>query len=198
MTKNHRSRKTDPAGLAPLTSAGMVARWQPVHLGHAAVLDGLCRSAEQVKIGIGSANVQDVRSPFTTDEVEAMLHLVLAGYENYELIPLPDLHDGPRWRQMVVDKFGPLEMFFTANPYVASLMGEVYTVAHPVQLVPEDRRVPVSGTMVRLAMARGEEWRSMLAESVAEYISQNQLDQRFRREYGLETLAANTLIVEKE
>jgi len=152
----------------------------------------------KVKIGIGSAHVQDVRSPFTTAEVMDMLHLVLAGYDNYELIPLPDLHDGPRWREMVAEKFGPLEKFFTANPYVASLMGEVYDVAHPVQLVPEELRVPVTGTMVRLAIARGEDWQAMLPESVADYLSQNQLDQRFRREYGLEMLAATTLIVEKE
>ncbi|MFN2146138.1 MAG: hypothetical protein ACK2T7_12360 [Anaerolineales bacterium] len=198
MTINHQSRPSDHTDSAPLTSAGMVARWQPVHLGHAVVLEGLCRSAMQVKIGIGSAHVQDVRSPFTTAEVMDMLHLVLAGYDNYELIPLPDLHDGPRWREMVAEKFGPLEKFFTANPYVASLMGEVYDVAHPVQLVPEELRVPVSGTMVRLAIARGEDWQAMLPESVADYLSQNQLDQRFRREYGLEMLAATTLIVEKE
>ncbi len=198
MTIKDRSRQSEHTGLAPLGSAGMVARWQPVHLGHAAVLEGLCQSAEQVKIGIGSAHVQNVRSPFTTAEVVEMLDLVLEGYQNYELIPLPDLHDGPRWRQMVVDKFGPLEKFFTANPYVASLMGEVYSVARPVELVPEDRRVPISGTMVRLAIARGEDWQAMLPESVVDYLSQNQLDQRFRREFGLETLAANTLIVEKE
>ena len=176
----------------------MVARWQPVHLGHAAVLEGLCRSAERVKIGIGSANVQDVRSPFLLGEVEEMLHLALDGYDNYELIPLPDLHDGPRWRQMVLEKFGPLEMFFTDNPYVASLMGEVYPVARPVGLVSEEKRVPISATMVRKAMARGEEWQSMLPDPVADYLIENQLDQRFRREFGLETLAAETMIIQKE
>jgi nicotinamide-nucleotide adenylyltransferase len=180
------------------SNAGMVARWQPVHLGHAAVLEGLCQSAERVKIGVGSANAQDVRSPFTLAEVEDMLRLTLDGYHNYALVPLPDLHDGPRWREMVAQKFGSLEIFFTDNPYVASLMGEVYSVARPVGLVPEDRRVPVTGTMVRLAMARGEEWQTMLPESVADYLIENQLDQRFRREFGLETLAAETIIVEKE
>lgn len=188
----------DRSRLEKFGNIGMVARWQPVHLGHAAVLEGLCRAAERVKIGIGSAFVQDVRSPFTTAEVEAMLRLVLDGFENYEIIPLPDLHDGPRWREMVAEKFGLLEMFYTDNPYVASLMAEAYPVARPVHLVPQEQRVPVSGTMVRLAMAKGEDWQSMLPPVVADYLRENQLDERFRREFGLETLAAETLIITKE
>jgi nicotinamide-nucleotide adenylyltransferase len=176
----------------------MVARWQPVHLGHAAVLEGLCQAADQVRIGIGSANVQDYRSPFTLDEVEAMLHLVLAGFDNFEIIPLPDLNDGPRWREMVKEKFGQLDVFFTDNPYVASLLGTDYQVERPVWLVPPEKRIQVSGTLVRMAMARGEDWQSLLPASVADYLTEDQLDERFRQEFGLETLAAETRIFTKE
>ncbi len=175
-------------------TAGMVARWQPVHLGHAAVLRGLCNKHESVIIGIGSANTQNARSPFTLAEVTAMLQFVLADFDNYRLIPLEDLGDGPRWREMVREKFGPLDIFFTGNPYVRSLMEAIYPVAHPVTLIPPEDRIALNGTMVRQAMARGEDWTSMLPPSVAAYLNENNLVVRFRQEYGLETLALETII----
>lgn len=43
---------------------GMIARWQPVHQGNAAVLRGVCGFSEQALIGIGSSNRSDLRKPF--------------------------------------------------------------------------------------------------------------------------------------
>jgi cytidyltransferase-like protein len=85
---------------------GMVARWKPVHLGHLAVLHALCEQANHALIGIGSANRYNARNPFTLEETTDMLRLALAGYDNYTLVPVPDLDDGPRWRLMLLDLFG--------------------------------------------------------------------------------------------
>jgi nicotinamide-nucleotide adenylyltransferase len=168
---------------------GMVARWQPVHHGHAAVLRAMCARADQVLIGLGSSNMHTARSPFYEAETRAMLSLALKGDSNYTLISVPDLHDGPRWRLMVRDLFGELDLFLTDNPYVASLMGDLYRVAPPVVLVEEGERIPLEGRMVRLEMARGGAWQSMVPPAVAEYLQVNGLEKRFRQEFGLETLA---------
>ena len=66
----------------------MVARWKPVHLGHAAVLRALCDRGEQALIGVGSANRYDARNPFTVAETREMLLRyaysgVLDGYLHY-------------------------------------------------------------------------------------------------------------------
>ena len=174
---------------------GMVARWRPVHLGHAPVLRALCERAASALIGIGSSNRYNARNPFTLEETMEMIRLVLAGRENYALIPVPDLDDGPRWRLMVMDLFGPLDLFVTDNPYVSSLLSGDYRVIRPVALVPEDEKIPIDGTMVRRAMARGDNWRDLLPEEVADYIAANKLDERFRREFGLQTLALEARIV---
>lgn len=176
---------------------GIVARWRPVHLGHQAVLNALCQNAKHVLIGIGSSNVYNYRSPFTLAETTEMLQLALAGWENYTLIPVPDLNDGPRWQQMVQELFGPLDLFLTDNPYVASLMRPVYPVERPVALVPEDQRVAISGTMVRREMARGGEWHTMVSDSVAAYLKENNFVQRFKHEFGLQTLAIDSMIQER-
>jgi len=173
---------------------GMVARWRPVHLGQSPVLRALCDRADHALIGIGSSNRYNLRNPFTLEETGDMIGLVLAERENYTLIPVPDLDDGPRWREMILDLFGPLDLFVTDNPYVASLLAEDYTITRPVTLVPDDEKVPIDGTMVRREMAHGNGWRRLVPDEVADYIAVNQLDERFRREFGLQTLALDTIV----
>ena len=118
-----------------------------------------------------------------------MIREVLGGRKNFQLVPVDDLGDGPRWRLMVLELFGDLDLFVTANPYGASLLGADYHVVRPITLVSEADRVPVDGAMVRRAMARGGGWRSLVPTAVADYIRDRGLDARFRREFGLETLA---------
>ena len=118
-----------------------------------------------------------------------MIRLVLAGRENYTPIPVPDLDDGPRWRMMLVDLLGSLDLFITDNPYVASLLAADYRIIKPVELVPEDERTAIDGGMVRREMARGGGWRDLVPKEVADYIATKRLDERFRREFGLQALA---------
>jgi hypothetical protein len=103
-------------------TAGMIARWQPVHRGHLVVLRALAERSRQVRIGIGSSNEYNYRCPFTLPETLDMLRLALGDRQNFSLIPVPDLHNGPRWREMVLQLFGSLDLFVTANPYVRSLL----------------------------------------------------------------------------
>jgi nicotinamide-nucleotide adenylyltransferase len=173
---------------------GIVARWQPPHLGHTPVLRALCDGAGQALIGVGSSNRVDVRNPFTLDERINMIRLVLADRHNYTLIPVPDVDDGPRWRAQVIRLFGALDVFATDNPYVASLLAGDYAIIKPVELVPADERIPIDGGMVRREMARGDGWRELVPEVIAGYISTRRLDERFRREFGLQTLALDTII----
>lgn len=173
---------------------GMVARWKPVHRGHLPVLRALCQRADRALIGIGSSNRYNLRNPFTLAETTDMLRLALGGFDNYTLIPVPDLDDGPRWRLMILELFGMLDAFVTDNPYVARLLENDYRVIRPVSLVPLNERIPLDGTTVRHAIACGNIWQDLVPESVAGYIAKNHLDERFRREFGLEALAQTTFM----
>lgn len=176
------------------TRIGMVARWRPVHLGQAAVLRALCDRAEQAVIGIGSANRYNLRNPFTAEETMDMIRLVLDGRDNYTLLAINDLDDGPRWRKMILELFGPLDLFVTENPYVTRLLEGDYEVVRPISLIAEEDKIPINGTMVRRAMAEGKNWQEMVPPPVAEYMMKNELDQRFRQEFGLQTLAMSVIV----
>ena len=167
----------------------MIARWKPVHLGHAAVLEALADRADHAIVGIGSPNKYDASNPFTADETASMIRLVLDGRDNVDLVEVPDLGHGPRWRAMVVGMFGPLDLFATANGYVRSLLEHDYRVVHPVWLIAPERRVAVNGTMVRRLMARSEQWRDLVPPVIAGYLDANGLVERFRSEFGDETRA---------
>lgn len=69
----------------------MVARWKPVHLGHAPALEALVTSADEVLIGLGSSNRYDVRNPFTAEESAEMIRRVVGPDAAIRLIPVPDL-----------------------------------------------------------------------------------------------------------
>lgn len=161
----------------------MIARWKPVHLGHAAVLQALVEKADDVIIGIGSSNKYDERNPFTPQESRDMIELVLKN-RRYTVVEVPDLGHGPRWRAMVLDMLGPLDLFVTANDYVKSLLENDYQVVHPVTLVAPRDRHKIDATMVRAAMARNEDWESLVPAAVARYLNENGLVERFRREFG--------------
>src|SRR4051812_9423420 len=163
---------------------GLVCRWKPVHLGHSVLLETLCERSERVLIGLGSPNKRDERNPFTAEESARMIELVLRPrFANFELVTVPDLGDGPRWAKMVAELFGPLDLFVSANEWVAELMARFYPVEHPARLVPREKHVAVDGTMVRDAMARGEGWRALVPPVVASYLERDGLVARFRREF---------------
>lgn len=162
---------------------GMVARWKPVHLGHAAVLRGLCRAAEHVEIGIGSSNKYDADNPFTPAETAEMIRLVLVGRHNFTLHEIPDLGDPPRWARMVADRFGPLDAYATANGQVRDCMLPYVPVIHPVTLVPPEERVRIDGTMVRAAMREGRDWAALVPPEIAAYLRGRGLVERYLREF---------------
>ncbi len=169
---------------------GLVCRWKPVHRGHAALLETLCEEAGHVVIGLGSPNKRDQRNPFSAEESARMIELVLRPrFENFELVLVPDLGDGPRWARMTRGLLGELDLFVTANDWVRELMTGFYPVMHPRDLVPKERHVPVDGTMVRDAMARGGDWRALVPPEVAAHMDREGLVLRFRREFGLACLA---------
>jgi nicotinamide mononucleotide adenylyltransferase len=168
--------------------AGFVARFRPPHLGHAAILAALAREAGTVVVGVGSANRYDVDNPFTGDETAGLLAPLLPE-GRAEVHLLPDLYDGPRWAAMVRERFGELDVFVTANPYVRSLVEGFWRVEHPLALLGEAERVAVDGTGVRRAMARGEAWERLVPVEIARALKAGGLARRFREEFGLETLA---------
>ena len=177
------------------THAAIIGRWRPVHLGHQAALHALCEQFDHVSIGIGSSNIYDYRNPFTLEEVIEMLQLTLIGYSNYQLFPIPDTPDEDEWRRSAREALGEPDLLVTANPYVRAILKGVWPIAHPVDFIPAERKVPVSGSLLRRQLAAGQDWQHLVPPAIARYLNKNHLDRRFRAEFGLQTLALDAIII---
>lgn len=173
----------------------VLGRWQPVHNGHQAALHALCRQFNFVNIGIGSSNIHNYRNPFTLYEVIDMLNLTLKFFNNFAFTPVPDSPDPQEWCASVQRKFNDSELFVTANPYVKHLLGKFYPIKHPVSFIPEEEKIEVSATAVRKKMALGNKWQEFVPSEISDYIITRKLDTRFRKEFGLQTLSMEIIIV---
>jgi nicotinamide mononucleotide adenylyltransferase len=185
------------AALLARVKTAVIARWKPPTWSHAALLDALVAGPDttledEVLIGIGSSNRRDPRNPFSAAETAGMLEAYVRprAVARWRVFAIEDLGDGPRWADLVHGRLGPLDRFVTGNAWVARLLRERYTIVDPRQLIPPDRRVPFGGSEARLALARGgEAWRAFVPPEVAAVLCDRGLVERFRREFGLATLA---------
>lgn len=191
-------------------SAGLIGRFRPLHKGAASMLEFACEQAGHVVIGIGSSNRNDVRNPFTYEEVEQMIHAYMKDrHDNYSIVPVRDFgpeegcFDDNRWIEEVKDTIANVEVILTGNPYVQATLENHYTIADPFESIPLERQFPTEGTRVRMRMAGEWRWENDVPEEVVQYIKENRLDERFRNEHGAETLRRNhhmnrTLETERE
>jgi nicotinamide-nucleotide adenylyltransferase len=181
-------------------TVGTIGRFRPLHNGSARMLERLCSMYDLVIIGIGSANKYNARNPFTPEETKDMIYAFLSPrFTNYNIIYIPDFghipeySDGHMWHDYIIKNFGNLDAFFTGNEYVRELLSANYTVIHPSTLLHVNEAIYLKGSMVRMAMAAGRDYSSMLPDCVSKYLDDNKLIERFRREFGLETLAEISL-----
>ena len=178
-----------------LGRVGLTARFKPLHLGGAAMLEALCKNSDHVIIGLGSSNKYNVRNPFTADESEGMVHAFLKSrFNNYEVIHIPDFahipeySDGQKWREYVKDKMGDLDFFVTGNAYVANLLKDDYSIIKPNEVISSEKRIQLRATMVRYGMAKDEHWEKFVPRETELYLKKHHLVERFQKEFGVETI----------
>ena len=181
---------------SPLGRVGFVGRFKPLHNGGYSLLESACKNSDHVLIGIGSCNKYNLRNPFTAEESEEMIRRTLSPvYSNFEISYVPDFaqvpefSDGKEWKKYIVDKFGKLDYFISGNDFVRELLADSYPLLQPYEIIPEERKVRLKSTEVRIEMARFGDWESLVPKPVEEYLKQNGIVERFRSEFGIKTLA---------
>lgn len=165
---------------------GAVFRFQPLHNVHAAILRAMAERDDDLVVGVGSAQARDARNPWSADERVRMIRALLPGHPSLRIEPLVDLYDGPRWRLQALERLGPLDRLVSANGYVRKLLGGDYRLVHPLELIAPS---PVSGSRVRLAMARAQPWERDVPREVADLLRREGLVERFVRDFGADVLA---------
>ncbi len=148
-----------------------IGRFQPYHLGHQQVLEQISQEADEIVIGIGSAQLSHTASdPFTSGERVIMItrsleHLSKVLY----VIPIEDIRRNAVWVAHVCSMTPHFDVVYTNNPYVIRLFEES---GFKVKKSPLYQREKFSGTEIRRRMLSDEPWKHLVPIAVANVIKE--------------------------
>jgi nicotinamide-nucleotide adenylyltransferase len=126
--------------------------------------------SEHLTIGIGSAQYShDPENPFTAGERYEMISETMReeGVGNFCIVPVEDLNRYSVWVAHVVSMSPPFSAIYSNNPFTRRLFQEA---GFDVKDSPLYNRAVYSGTEVRRRMLADEDWRSLVPDSVADFI----------------------------
>lgn len=147
---------------------------QPIHGGHMDVIKRILGEVDEVVIGIGSAQLSHtLKDPFTAGERTMMISKALSeediSPERYYITPIQDVECNSLWVAQVKMLTPPFEVIYSGNSLVQRLFNESgYEVSDP----PLFNREIYSGTEVRRRMLIGDDWKSLIPESVVGVIEE--------------------------
>lgn len=152
-----------------------IGRFQPFHIGHLMVIQGMTKVCGRIVIGIGSADKQGTEeNPFSAEHRKEMIQRALQEENiiplfDVEFVDLPDHPEDEAWTKMVLEKVGEINKVWTGNEATKNCFdGKV-----EIQWIKE---VPgFNGTAIRDLMKKGGYWEEKVPDDVASYIKQNKL-----------------------
>ncbi len=148
-----------------------IGRFQPYHHGHHAVLSEIARTADEIVIGVGSAQLShELANPFTAGERVLMITRSLQGLGvPIYVIPIEDLRRNSLWVAHVRSMTPPFQVVHSANPLVTRLFAEAGVPVHADAMYERDRH---SGTEIRRRMLEYEPWEALVPAPVVRVLTE--------------------------
>ena len=97
----------------------VLGRFQPFHRGHRYLIDKALEQCESIIVGVGSANKQDEKNPFSFEERKKQISEAIKK-QNYasriiSIIALDDNPDDDIWLEDLLKKTGKIDVMFGNN-----------------------------------------------------------------------------------
>ncbi len=152
-----------------------IGRFQPLHLGHASVIEKALQESDSLIIGIGSAEKHHTReNPFTYEERKAMIENSVSG--NYSIVPIPDVNDYSKWVDHVKVISGEFDVVYSGNAIINDLFQKK---GYNIRKITED--LYISSSAIRDMMTRGvSDWKKFTPGRVADFIGKIDGTERVR------------------
>ena len=126
-----------------------IGRFQPLHKGHLKIIQNISKEYDEIIIGIGSSQYgHTLENPFTTDERKNMIMKTLKknDVKNYKIVPIPDIHNPPKWVDHVISIISDFDIVITNSPLTKRLFSEK---EYQVKKTPLYDRNKYSGEKIR-------------------------------------------------
>lgn len=157
-----------------------IGRFQPYHNGHQHILEDIAQNADEIIIGIGSAQLShEADNPFTAGERILMITRALHDIGcPFFVIPIEDIRRNALWVAHVRSMAPPFDLVYSGNPLVVRLFEEEgISVESPAMY----ERQSHSGTEIRRRILAGEPWESLVPRSVEHVIREIDGIERIRQ-----------------
>jgi nicotinamide-nucleotide adenylyltransferase len=143
----------------------------------------ILEDCSDVVIVIGSAlTSHQADNPFTSGERIEMIHLALGhkgiGRGVYQIVPVADVKIHSVWVAHIESLCPPFDVVYTNEALTSRLFSEK---GYEVREIPFYKRRIYAGTEFRRRALKGEDWRELVPEPVAEYLDEHGLVERIRR-----------------
>lgn len=150
-----------------------VGRFQPFHNGHLMVLKGMTKVCGKVVIAIGSAveRASD-ENPFTVSERKEMIQRALQAENiipNFDItiLEVPDMDSDAEWTKKCLELSEEVHQVWTGNEWTKKCFVEAGIEVKEIKPVPG-----ISGTEIRARMKSGGDWKALVPDDVAVYLSE--------------------------
>ena len=156
--------------MAANMKALFIGRFQPFHKGHLRVVQEASKKYDEVIIGIGSSQYSDTSdNPFTSEERELMIKKTLekSVINNYRVIPIPDIHNPPKWVDHVLPIVSDFDVVISNNSLTKRLFSEK---GYNVKETPLYKKKKYSGREIRRRMINSEPWDDLVPTEVSNFI----------------------------
>jgi nicotinamide-nucleotide adenylyltransferase len=166
-----------------MSRAFYIGRFQPYHNGHQSVLERIACWAEEIVIGVGSAQLSHtLENPFTAGERVLMITRSLADLAcPFYVIPIEDIRRNAIWVAHVRSMTPPFDTVYSSNPLVMQLFAEAGV---EVQSPDMYERLTHSGTAIRKRILNGEPWEHLVPPAVVEVLREIRGVERLQRISG--------------
>jgi nicotinamide mononucleotide adenylyltransferase len=155
----------------------IIGRFQPFCNNHFELLETVVKKyiPQKLILGIGVCGMIDEKNFLNYDEIKTMIEPILEDLNvNYEIKPIPDIHNPPKYAEHVKSIFTEISekntRIFTDNTYLSDCF---VNYGHNFKIITPEISSDVRATTVRLLMKNGGEWGKMVPKCVEENIKAN-------------------------
>lgn len=146
-------------------TALVVGRFQPFHFGHLHLLKKALSMVENMVVAIGSSNVSNEQNPFSYEQRQRMLSIVITNEGWRErvkaVVPSPDFPDDEVWLSTLLQNAGEFDVALGNNEWTNGVLSQA---GYNVVAVPHWRRPLYEGTRIRQLRNQGEPWLDRIPE----------------------------------
>lgn len=152
----------------------LLARFQPLHLGHLHAIESAKKKFDEVIIAVGSSNKKNSNeNPFSFEERKEMIKMCVP---NTEVIGVEDMENDKDWCKNVLKK-AEFDVVISNSSWVKKCFSGKKEVKDPDLLIPEI----YNGTKIREKMAKGEDWKEFVPKKVANFLKRIGGEERIRK-----------------